>query len=86
MLDEPTVGVDPVLRRALWEHFAELNAGGTTILITTHVMEEAERCHRVAMIGAGRAIAVGSPEELRGRANAVTLEDAYLTFDREAAS
>ena len=86
VLDEPTVGVDPVLRRALWEHFAELNAGGTTILVTTHVMEEAERCHRVAMIGAGRAIAVGSPEELRGRANAVTLEDAYLTFDREAAS
>jgi len=80
LLDEPTVGVDPVLRRALWDHFAELNAGGTTMLVTTHVMEEAERCRRVAMIASGRAIAVGTPDELRGRTNAATLEDAYLSF------
>jgi len=83
LLDEPTVGVDPVLRRTLWDHFADLNAEGVTMLVTTHVMEEAERCHRVAMIASGRAIAVGAPNELRGRANAATLEDAYLAFSTE---
>lgn len=80
LLDEPTVGIDPVLRLKLWDHFGELNAAGTTILVTTHVMEEAERCHRVALIGAGRAIAVGTPEELRGAAGADTIEEAYLVF------
>lgn len=80
LLDEPTVGVDPVLRRSLWEHFGELNRHGTTILVTTHVMEEAERCHRVAMIAAGRTIAVGPANELRRRAGAATLEDAFLAF------
>jgi len=83
LLDEPTVGVDPVLRRSLWDHFADLNADGVTMLVTTHVMEEAERCHRVAMIASGRAIALGTPGELRGRANASTLEDAYLAFSME---
>jgi ABC-2 type transport system ATP-binding protein len=80
LLDEPTVGVDPVLRRSLWRHFGELNAEGTTMLVTTHVMEEAEHCHRVAMISAGRAIALGTPEELRRTAGAATLEEAYLAF------
>jgi ABC-2 type transport system ATP-binding protein len=80
LLDEPTVGIDPVLRRRLWEHFAELNAGGTTILVTTHVMEEAERCHRVALIGAGRAIAVGTPAELKAAADTRSIEEAYLVF------
>ncbi|MEW6059553.1 MAG: ABC transporter ATP-binding protein [Actinomycetota bacterium] len=80
LLDEPTVGIDPVLRLRLWEHFAELNAAGTTILVTTHVMEEAERCHRVALIGAGRAIAVGSPAELRAAAGVGSIEEAYLVF------
>jgi len=80
LLDEPTVGIDPVLRLRLWDHFRELNDAGTTILVTTHVMEEAERCHRVALIGAGRAIAVGTPEELRGAARTETIEEAYLVF------
>jgi len=80
LLDEPTVGIDPVLRLKLWDHFRELNAAGTTILVTTHVMEEAERCHRVALIGAGRTIAVGTPEELRGAAGTDTIEEAYLVF------
>ncbi len=86
LLDEPTVGIDPVLRLALWDHFRELNVGGTTILITTHVMDEAERCQRVAMISAGRAIAVGPPAELRREAGAETLEEAFLAFreSREA--
>ncbi len=80
LLDEPTVGIDPVLRLRLWEHFAELNAAGTTILVTTHVMEEAERCHRVALIGAGRTIAVGTPAELRSAAGVSSIEEAYLVY------
>ncbi len=86
LLDEPTVGVDPVLRRSLWEHFARLNARGTTILITTHVMDEAEHCNRVAMIASGRTIAAGTSGELRRRAGAATLEDAYLAFSAQEAS
>jgi ABC-2 type transport system ATP-binding protein len=80
LLDEPTVGIDPMLRLKLWDHFRDLNAAGTTILVTTHVMEEAERCHRVAMIADGRSIAVGSPAELRERAGAPTIEEAWLAL------
>ena len=81
MLDEPTVGVDPVLRRTLWDHFALMNREGATVLLTTHVMDEAGRCDRVAMIARGRTIAVGTPDELRRETGAETLEGAYLVFD-----
>ena len=84
LLDEPTVGIDPELRRTLWRHFRSLNAGGTTILVTTHVMDEAEHCDRVALIASGRAIATGSVGELRERSGARTLEDAYLTLRDDA--
>lgn len=80
LLDEPTVGIDPVLRLRLWEHFRDLNADGTTILVTTHVMDEAERCHRVAMIAAGRTIAVDTPGELLRRAGVGSIEEAYLVL------
>jgi ABC-2 type transport system ATP-binding protein len=80
LLDEPTVGIDPMLRLKLWDHFRDLNAVGTTILVTTHVMEEAERCHRVAMIADGKSIAVGSPVELRERAGTRTIEEAWLAL------
>jgi len=80
LLDEPTVGVDPILRMRLWNHFRAMNAEGITILITTHVMDEAERCARVAFLSDGRAIASGSPAELRGRAGAPTLEEAFLAL------
>ena len=86
LLDEPTVGVDPVLRRGLWDYFSGLNAAGTTILVTTHVMDEAEHCNRVAMIALGRTIAVGTSEELRRRTNAKSLEEAYLAFSAQEAS
>jgi ABC-2 type transport system ATP-binding protein len=89
LLDEPTVGVDPLLRVGLWEHFRSLNEQGSTVLLTTHVMDEADRCNAVALIEAGRTIAVGTPDELRERAGAPTIEDAYLWFarrTREAAS
>jgi ABC-2 type transport system ATP-binding protein len=82
LLDEPTVGVDPVLRVGLWDHFRSLNAEGSTVLVTTHVMDEADRCDSVALIDAGRTIAEGTPAALRERTGATTIEDAYLWFAR----
>jgi ABC-2 type transport system ATP-binding protein len=63
-LDEPTAGVDPVSRREFWEQIHGLAAGGTTILVTTHYMDEAERCHRLAFIFRGTLLDVGTPEEI----------------------
>ena len=66
-LDEPTAGVDPVSRREFWEQIHELAAGGTTALLTTHYMDEAERCHRIAFIFHGELLDVGTPEEIIAR-------------------
>jgi ABC-2 type transport system ATP-binding protein len=64
-LDEPTAGVDPISRRAFWDLLYELAEGGTTILVTTHYMDEAEHCQDLAFIHGGRIIAQGSPEEIK---------------------
>jgi len=64
-LDEPTSGVDPVARRNFWELIYQLSQAGHTIFVTTHYMDEAEYCHRVALMYAGRVIALGSPAELK---------------------
>jgi drug efflux transport system ATP-binding protein len=64
-LDEPTSGVDPIARRGFWDLIYELSAAGRTIFVTTHYMEEAEYCHRLALMFAGRVIALGSPQELK---------------------
>jgi ABC-2 type transport system ATP-binding protein len=66
-LDEPTAGVDPVSRRAFWDLLYELAAGGTTVFVTTHYMDEAEHCHRLAFIQRGRIVALGSPTEIKER-------------------
>lgn len=65
ILDEPTAGVDPPIRRAFWEYLRGLNKEGVTILITTHYMDEAENCDRVGLMNRGRLIAIGSPRELK---------------------
>jgi ABC-2 type transport system ATP-binding protein len=66
-LDEPTAGVDPVSRRAFWDLLYQLAAGGTTIFVTTHYMDEAEHCHRLAFIQRGRIVALGSPTEIKDK-------------------
>jgi ABC-2 type transport system ATP-binding protein len=63
-LDEPTAGVDPVSRREFWDEIYRLSAGGTTVLLTTHYMDEAERCHRLAFIFSGALLDTGTPEEI----------------------
>ena len=64
-LDEPTSGVDPIARRSFWELIYQLSAAGHTIFVTTHYMDEAEYCHRLALMHAGKTIALGSPDELK---------------------
>jgi ABC-2 type transport system ATP-binding protein len=73
-LDEPTSGVDPVARRAFWDLIAELAARGTTVLVTTHYMEEAEHCHRLALMNRGRVVALDSPAALRASLDSPILE------------
>jgi ABC-2 type transport system ATP-binding protein len=80
VLDEPTVGLDPVLRRDLWSMFHELAAGGTTLLVSSHVMDEAERCDDLVLLRNGRIVATGSPSELREETNTDDLEEAFLTL------
>ncbi len=80
VLDEPTVGLDPVLRAQLWELFHGLAAGGATLLVSTHVMDEADRCDRLLLLRAGRALAEGTPGELCERTGTSTLEQAFLAF------
>ncbi|MFD7446214.1 ABC transporter ATP-binding protein [Streptomyces sp. NPDC059909] len=79
VLDEPTVGLDPVLRRDLWDLFHRIAADrGTTILVSSHVMDEAERCHRLLLLREGELLADDTPDALRHRNDTATVEDAFL--------
>jgi len=78
VLDEPTVGLDPVLRRELWIMFHDLAAAGATLLVSSHVMDEADRCDELILLRDGGVLAGGTPEELRARTRADTLEDVFL--------
>jgi ABC-2 type transport system ATP-binding protein len=73
-LDEPTAGVDPVSRRAFWTEIHRIAAAGTTVLVTTHYMDEAERCHRLAFIFGGRVLDEGRPDEIIARAGLAAAE------------
>ncbi len=79
-LDEPTVGVDPLLRVQFWSHFRTLADDGTTIVVSSHVMDEADRCDELLFVRSGRVIARGTGAELRERAGTADLEQAFLRF------
>ena len=85
VLDEPTVGLDPVLREELWELFAELARGGVTLIVSSHVMDEAERCDDLLLMRDGAVLAAGSPAALRERTGARDIEGAFLALVRAAA-
>lgn len=83
ILDEPTVGIDPVLRRQFWNEFHRISKEGTTIVLTTHVMDEAEHCDRLALIRSGSLIALGTPDELKQNSGEKTIEGAFLFYGQE---
>ncbi|MBF6547592.1 ABC transporter ATP-binding protein [Nocardia brasiliensis] len=80
VLDEPTVGLDPVLRVDLWKQFKELAAAGTTLVVSSHVMDEAEHCDRLLLMREGRLLAQLSPDELRAETGEQNLERAFLAL------
>ncbi|MBO2460424.1 ABC transporter ATP-binding protein [Actinomadura violacea] len=85
VLDEPTVGLDPVLRRELWTLFRELAGRGVTLVVSSHVMDEAGRTDRLLLMREGRILADGAPAELRERTGAADLEEAFLRLIDETA-
>ncbi len=80
ILDEPTVGIDPVLRKDIWSELYSLSDQGVTILITTHVMDEAEKCHHLAMMRNGHILATGTAASLQEEAGSKTFEEAFIYF------
>lgn len=89
LLDEPTIGLDPKLRMQFWDHFHHLSRQGRTILLTTHYLEEANRCKRVGMMKSGQIIAEGAPAKLQDRVEAETgrkspsMEQVFLYFTQQ---
>ncbi len=86
LLDEPTVGLDPLLRQDLWALFRELAAEGTTLLVSSHVMDEAARCDRVLLLREGQLLADGTPEELRTKAQSSDLDEAFTRLAQQSES
>lgn len=86
VLDEPTVGLDPVLRRDLWALFHRIADAGAAVLVSSHVMDEAERCHRLLLMREGRIIADGTPDEVRARTGAADIEGAFLQLVEQGVS
>ena len=80
VLDEPTVGLDPVLRADLWEQFAELARAGTTLLVSSHVMDEADHCKDLLLMRDGNLVAHTTPTQLREDTGCTSLEDAFLSI------
>jgi ABC-2 type transport system ATP-binding protein len=84
VLDEPTVDVDPILRRDLWQRFYDLADAGATLLLSSHVMDEAARCHELVLMRRGQIIATGTPDELLHRTHTEELEAAFVALAEAA--
>jgi drug efflux transport system ATP-binding protein len=84
-LDEPTSGVDPITRRQFWELIYEAAASGTTVLVTTHYMDEAEYCDRVSIMVAGRIAALGRPSELKQEFDVASIDELFVRLARGGA-
>lgn len=80
-LDEPTVGVDPGLRRSFWDYFKQLNADGVTIIVSSHVMDEAERCDKLGLFRNGKLLIEGNLSEILKATSATKLEEAFLALE-----
>ncbi|MGN0711137.1 MAG: ABC transporter ATP-binding protein, partial [Anaerovoracaceae bacterium] len=80
ILDEPTVGIDPLLRQKIWKQLKRISEQGTTIILTTHVMDEAEKCDRLAMLRGGRLLAVDTPEKLEEITDSASIEEAFIKY------
>ena len=80
MPDEPTVGLDPLLRRELWSTFHGLATDGASLIVSTHVMDEADRCDHLLLMRDGAIIAAGTPAELRARAGTDDIEAAFVAL------
>jgi ABC-2 type transport system ATP-binding protein len=80
ILDEPTVGIDPLLRQSIWDEFHKLKESGITIIVTTHVMDEADKCDRLAMLRDGSIIACDTPEKLKAEQGVESIEAAFLAY------
>lgn len=83
ILDEPTVGIDPILRKKFWDEFNRIKDSGGTIIVTTHVMDEAYKSNKLALIRNGKIIAEGSPNEIINASGGQTIEDAFLFYSTE---
>jgi ABC-2 type transport system ATP-binding protein len=83
-LDEPTVGIDPQLRVQFWDYFRKLAADGATLVVSSHVMDEADRCDELLLMLHGRLLARGSGAEIREQAGTTDIEEAFLRLDEEA--
>jgi len=83
-LDEPTGGVDPITRRQFWEMIYETAAGGITVFVTTHYMDEAEYCDRISIMNEGRIVALDTPENLKKQYQAGTVEEVFVKIVRPA--
>ena len=84
-LDEPTSGVDPIVRRQFWELIYEAARGGTTVLVTTHYMDEAEYCNRVSIMVDGRIAALGTPDEVKASHGVATMDELFVHLTRPRA-
>jgi len=83
-LDEPTSGVDPIARRSFWDLIDQLSQAGRTIFVTTHYMDEAEYCHRIALLYKGKAVAMDSPQALKAELGVGSMEEVFITaIERE---